>query len=55
MIEDNSKKINYLASLLTTEKPNKNRNAQMVKRLPWTTPILNKVLIISKDLLKFAD
>lgn len=55
MIEDNDRKIAYLAELLTCHKEGKQKNAEMVKRLPWTRPILEKVQKISRELLRFAE
>ena len=55
MTEDNDKKIKYLAQLLTSNKESgKESSVEMVRRLPWTRPILQKVLKISKELLKFS-
>ncbi len=54
MVEDNEKKIKYLAYLLTNEKDGKKKSAEVVKRLPWTHPILEKVRKISVELLRFS-
>jgi hypothetical protein len=54
MADDNQKKLKYLASLLTHGKDNQQGNAEMVRRLPWTRPILQKVLKIARELLKFS-
>jgi hypothetical protein len=40
MIDDNEKKVKYLAWLLTHEKEGKKRTIEVVKRLPWTRCIL---------------
>ncbi len=48
MLEDNQKKIKYLADLLTNPKEGKNKSVEMVRRLPWTKSILDKVRKISK-------
>lgn len=53
MSEDNQRKISYLAELLTN-KEGRVKNVEMVKRLPWTRIILEKVGKISKELLKFS-
>lgn len=55
MIEDNEKKVKYLAWLLTNESDGKKRSIEVVKRLPWTHFILQKVRKISLELLKFAS
>jgi hypothetical protein len=52
--EDNDKKIRYLAELLNCSKEGKESNAEMVRRLPWTRPILEKVKKIASELLKFS-
>ncbi len=48
MQEDNEKKIKYLAELLTVNKEGKVKNVEMVRRLPWTKIILERVDKISK-------
>jgi hypothetical protein len=48
MLEDNQKKIKYLAELLTTQREGKNKTVEMVRRLPWTKSILDKVRKISR-------
>lgn len=45
--EDNDKKVKYLAWMLTHEQ-GKKRSVEMVRRLPWTNVILQKVKKISK-------
>jgi hypothetical protein len=47
MEEDNEKKVKYLAWLLTNEKDGKKKSIEMVKRLPWTNSILQRVIKIS--------
>lgn len=54
MKEDNEKKVKYLAWLLTHEKDGKKKSVEVVKRLPWTHFILQKVRKISQELLKFS-
>lgn len=54
MAEDNLKKLKYLACLLTHSKEDQQGSAEMVRRLPWTRPILQKVLKIARELLKFS-
>lgn len=53
MIEDNQRKITYLAEMLTN-KEGRVKSVEMVKRLPWTRAILDKVAKISRELLKFS-
>lgn len=54
MAEDNDKKIKYLAELLTVNKEGKVKSVEMVRRLPWTSIILDKVAKISRELLKHS-
>lgn len=54
MMEDNVKKVKYLAWLLTNEREGKKRSVEMVRRLPWTRAILQKVLKIAHEMLKFS-
>jgi predicted Ser/Thr protein kinase len=54
MQDDNDKKIKYLAELLTVNKEGKVKSVEMVRRLPWTKTILEKVAKISKELLKYS-
>jgi hypothetical protein len=42
-------------AVLLTNKDGKVKNVEMVKRLPWTKAILDKVLKISKELLRFSE
>ena len=46
ILQDNEHKIKYLAQALS--QPNAPRTADMVKRLPWTTSILDRVRKISR-------
>lgn len=48
MHDDNDKKIKYLAELLTVNKEGKVKSVEMVRRLPWTKTILEKVAKISR-------
>lgn len=48
MTEDNDRKIKYLAELLTASKEGKVKSVEMVRRLPWTKTILEKVAKISR-------
>lgn len=48
MHDDNDKKIKYLAELLTVNKEGKVKSVEMVRRLPWTKTILEKVGKISR-------
>ena len=53
MEDDNDKKVKYLAELLT-DTEGKVKSVDMVRRLPWTRTILNKVAKISKELPKHS-
>lgn len=53
MEEDNDKKVKCLAELLTG-KEGKVKSVDMVRRLPWTRAILNKVAKISRELPKYS-
>ena len=54
MQDDNEKKVKYLAELLTVSKEGKVKSVEMVRRLPWTKTILEKVHKISRELLKHS-
>jgi hypothetical protein len=54
ILDDNARKITYLAQLLTTHKKDKARTAEMVRRLPWTNNILEKVRNVARELLKYG-
>lgn len=54
MEEDNEKKVKYLAEMLTVNIEGKVKSVEMVRRLPWTQTILEKVGKISRELLKYS-
>ena len=53
MEQDNDRKVKCLAELLT-DPEGKVKSVDMVRRLPWTRTILNKVAKISRELLKHS-
>lgn len=53
MEEDNDRKVKCLAELLA-DTEGKTKSVDMVRRLPWTRTILNKVMKISKELPKHS-
>jgi hypothetical protein len=55
MLEDNERKVKFLANILTHEKDGQKKGIEVVKRLPWTHLILQKVKKISLELLKFTS